>query len=163
MSCENQKPVGSIRIYEAKNKKCRICKEQPGTMLPFCRDGDRTFFFLVCHGCRGKVPYEVIPVESKMDVGYFYCPEKPENFDPSKVVMRDQPSTEKKTVGALVMPESVDPKKPILTRYGRKLLLINQARESGIDTLTKEDKEFLRTWGVEFIVMKDGTQAHLRD
>lgn len=89
--------MGEIRVYEAKQEPCQICKIRNGVLMPYCRDGERTFFFLVCLECRNKVSemYEVIPMKMHMDDGYFYCPEIPTEFDP---------------------------RKPILTRYGKKLL-----------------------------------------
>jgi hypothetical protein len=112
--------MGEIRVYESKPEPCRLCKERQGVLMPLCKDGDREpFFFLVCPECRDKVPYEVIPIKVTMDPGYFYCPEIPKDFDPSRVIVDDAGAT---WVRGSAVKEDIDPKQPILTRYAKKLL-----------------------------------------
>lgn len=96
-----------MRIYEAKKELCEICKVNQGVVMPYCCDGEREFFMLTCKECVDKVPYQVIPIERTLGEGYFYCPDMPENFEG----MMDSIDVEK-----------FDATKPILTKYGKKLL-----------------------------------------
>ena len=66
------------KTYKAKYELCQICNERQGILMPLCRDGEKTFFFLTCHECRDEVPYEVIPIKTKIDTGFFFCPHVPD-------------------------------------------------------------------------------------
>ena len=77
--------MGEIRIYEAKQEPCRLCNLRQGVLLPLCQDGDcEPFFFLVCLECKDKIPYKIIPIKVEMGAGFFYCPETPNDLDPSQ-------------------------------------------------------------------------------
>lgn len=87
-----------LKVYNLPSVKCKICDDKESVYLPLCRkpDSNELFMFPVCKECMDKVPYVTIPVTSVMDEGYFYCPhEKEPVFDPSR---------------------------PILTKYGKRLL-----------------------------------------
>ncbi len=93
-----------IKIYEPCKKPCQICNERDVVLLPYCRDQDgKEFFMHVCLECRDKIPYEVVPIKTYMDEGYYYCPNVPEGVNPVEI-----------------NPDTFDP--TILTRYGKKLL-----------------------------------------
>ena len=122
-----------MNITESRKIPCEICIDRQGVLMPYCRDGDKEFFFFTCRECRDKVPYEVIPIKTGMDSGFFYCPNMPKNFDPQK---------------------------GIFTRYGKKLL-INKVRKSGVESLTVEERRRLQENGVEFVIMEDGSKVYI--
>ena len=65
------------RVYKAKQVLCKVCGERDSVLLPICVINGVEKMYPVCEECRDKVPYEVIPIECKMDEGYFYCPNIP--------------------------------------------------------------------------------------
>ncbi len=91
-----------MKVYEPKKVPCSICTTNAGVMLPICIiEGERRMY-PVCIECKDKVPYEIIPVRSVMDKGFYYTPEGWKE--------------------GTAVDESLDIiNKPMLTRYGKKL------------------------------------------
>lgn len=98
--------MNEIRIYEPKREPCKICKERLAVVLPVCEDEGKRFWYPVCLECRDKVPYKNIPVNTEMDEGYFFCPNCPSDGVPQALD-----------------PKNFDSKLPVMTRYGKKLLI----------------------------------------
>ena len=84
-------------------KPCKICNIRDAVMLPLCENEGEQFFYGVCMECRDKVPYKVIPIETKMDTGYFFCPDIPADFKP-----------------VVIDPKEFNPPKG-MTKYSKKL------------------------------------------
>lgn len=91
------------KIYEPKFDPCRICGVNNSVLLPYCKDGDRTFWYPVCRDCRDKIPYEVIPVAVKISEAYACMPYLPLELEP-----------------VVVDPEKI--RTGFVTQYGKKLL-----------------------------------------
>lgn len=71
----------NYKIYEPKFEPCRMCNERNSTLLPLCEIEGEIRFYPVCYECADKIPYPEIPVKTKMDSGYFYCPNIPKVKD----------------------------------------------------------------------------------
>jgi len=94
-----------MNVYQQTPQFCKLCNIRNAIVYPLCEDDGKQFFYGVCMECRDKVPYKVIPIEYKMDTGYFYCPNIPADFKPVEID-----------------PKSFDAHRSILTKYGKKLL-----------------------------------------
>jgi hypothetical protein len=49
------------------------------------------------------------------------------------------------------------------SKIEKRTALINKGAFEGIESLTQEEKDYLRTWGVEFITMHDGKTVYLKN
>jgi hypothetical protein len=97
---ENAPKAMETRVYEPHREPCKICNERDAVLLPYCKIDGEIKMYPVCMECKDEVPYEEVPVITEMDVGYYYYEGMIHKAEYSGLLKN----------------------KPILTRYGKKLL-----------------------------------------
>lgn len=77
------------KMYEPTFEPCRICEINNSILLPLCIIDGKAKLFPVCSDCRDCLPYETIPIQPKMDVGYI-CLSGNSSIESEIVASQDQ-------------------------------------------------------------------------
>lgn len=61
-----------MKTYKPKPVPCDLCDALDSTLIVNCIIEEQIKTLNVCVNCKNKIPYETIPVNTTMDVGYYF-------------------------------------------------------------------------------------------